>query len=135
MVKEEAAFDAFSDILCDNKFAGLSIGGDKIDSGRTRLDVERFQLGQRVLHPLRFLNSSFRLGRAGLGAAPQPLDFATDPASQHLLPSALSLQVFLAPNQKIAVRSIDTQIAIGVGPIELHHPVRRVLQEISIVTY
>jgi hypothetical protein len=92
-------------------------------------------LGQLVDEPLRLLDAPLGLGRAGLGAAAQPLDLPPHGVGQRLLVGRLPAQEVVAARQELAVASLRLEQAVGVRTVQLEHARGHVLQKIAVVAH
>ena len=72
----------------------LAIGGREIDAGGFSARA-RFQVREFIDQLVRLIDARFGFGRAGLGAAPEPLEFILDSIRERFLAVPLRLKVSL----------------------------------------
>ena len=81
------------------------------------------------------LDASLRLGGARLRTATQPLDLAADRVGQGLLVRGLAAQELGAAGEELAVSTVGLEEAVRVGPVQLQHAGRHVLEEVAVMAH
>ena len=132
ILDEPTATEGLRQTPRDEKVAGPSPGRGEVNAG----DAGRAAgpgVAELLDQAARFLDATLRLGRAGLGAATEPLDLAPDGIGERFLVGDLALQEFVAPREELAVPPVALEQARRVGAVQLEHARGHVLQEVPVV--